>query len=89
MADSKKLDLIFKDEKKTTKNIRIPNPRADLDKLTVLPVMNKVVESKIFLTKNSLPVNAIYGAKVTDVKEILTQEDLDLDKPIDEDEPEA
>ncbi len=87
MADSKKLDLIFKDEKKATKNIRIPNPRHDLDRQTVLPVMNKVVESKIFLTKNSLPVNSIYGAKVTDVKEILTQEDLNLDKPVDE--PEA
>jgi hypothetical protein len=87
MADSKKLDLIFKDEKKTTKNIRIPNPRADLDKMTVLPVMNKVVESKMFLTKNELPVSAIYGAKVTDVKSILTQEDLEQDNPLDE--PEA
>ena len=88
MADSKKLDLIFKDEKKATKNIRIPNPRNDLDRQTVLPVMNKVVESKIFMTKNSLPVTAIYGAKVTDVKEILTQEDLEIDKPVD-DGPEA
>ena len=86
MADSKKLDLIFKDEKKATKNIRIPNPRSDLDRQTVLPVMNKVVESKIFMTKNSLPVTAIYGAKVTDVKEILTQEDLDLDKPVEQPE---
>ncbi|WP_416181861.1 DUF2922 domain-containing protein [Acidaminococcus timonensis] len=86
MADSKKLDLIFKDEKKATKNIRIPNPRADLDRQTVLPVMTKVLESKIFLTKNDLPVTAIYGAKVTDVKEILTQEDLDLDKPVEQPE---
>lgn len=86
MADSKKLDLIFKDEKKATKNIRIPNPRNDLDRQTVLPVMNKVLESKIFLTKNDLPVTAIYGAKVTDVKEILTQEDLDLDNPVEQPE---
>lgn len=31
MADSRKLDLIFKDSKKATKNIRIPNPRTDVD----------------------------------------------------------
>ena len=48
--------------------------------------MNKVVESKIFLTKNDLPVTAIYGAKVTDVKKILTQEDLDLDNPVEQPE---
>ena len=29
MADSLKLDLIFKDSKKATKNIRIPNPRGE------------------------------------------------------------
>ena len=44
MADSRKLDLIFKDSKKATKNIRIPNPRTDVDKEAVLPVMEKVVE---------------------------------------------
>ena len=33
MADSRKLDLIFKDSKKATKNIRIPNPRTDVDKV--------------------------------------------------------
>ena len=42
MADSRKLDLIFKDSKKATKNIRIPNPRTDVDKEAVLPVMEKV-----------------------------------------------
>ena len=31
MADSRKLDLIFKDSEKATKNIRIPNPRTDVD----------------------------------------------------------
>ena len=38
----------------------------------VLPVMNKVVESKVFLTKNNLPVETIQGAKVTDVKDLLS-----------------
>ena len=72
MADSRKLDLIFKDSEKATKNIRIPNPRTDVDRETVLPVMNKVVESKVFLTKNGIPVETIQGAKVTDVKDLLS-----------------
>ena len=45
MADSRKLDLIFKDSEKAPKNIRIPNPRTDEVRETVQPVMNKVVES--------------------------------------------
>ena len=72
MADSRKLDLIFKDSEKATKNIRIVNPRSDVDREMVLPVMNKVVESKVFLTKNNLPVETIQGAKVTDVKDLLS-----------------
>ena len=52
MADSRKLDLIFKDSEKATKNVRIVNPRADVDREMVLPVMNKVVESKVFLSRN-------------------------------------
>ena len=71
MADSRKLDLIFKDSEKATKNIRIVNPRSDVDREMVLPVMNKVVESKVFLTKNGIPVETIQGAKVTDVKDLL------------------
>lgn len=71
MADSRKLDLIFKDSEKAMKNIRIPNPREDVDRGLVLPVMNKVVESKVFLSKNNLPVETIHGAKVTDVKDLL------------------
>lgn len=72
MADSRKLDLIFKDSEKATKNIRIVNPRSDVDQEMVLPVMNKVVESKVFLTKNGIPVETIQGAKVTDVKDLLS-----------------
>ncbi len=71
MADSRKLDLIFKDSEKATKNVRIVNPRADVDREMVLPVMNKVVESKVFLSRNGLPVEVIQGAKVTDVKDLL------------------
>ena len=71
MADSRKLDLIFKDSEKATKNIRIVNPRSDVDREMVLPVMNKVVESEVFLTKNGIPVETIQGAKVTDVKDLL------------------
>ncbi|MGP2528740.1 MULTISPECIES: DUF2922 domain-containing protein [Acidaminococcus] len=71
MADSRKLDLIFKDSKKATKNIRIPNPRTDVDKEAVLPVMEKVVESKIFLSRNNLPVETVQAAKVTDVQDLL------------------
>ena len=74
MADSRKLDLIFKDSEKATKNIRIVNPRSDVDREMVLPVMNKVVESKVFLTKNGIPVETIQGAKVTDVKDLLSDE---------------
>ena len=72
MADSRKLDLIFKDSEKATKNTRIVNPRSDVDREMVLPVMNKVVESKVFLTKNGIPVETIQGAKVTDVKDLLS-----------------
>ena len=72
MADSRKLDLIFKDSEKATKNIRIVNPRSDVDREMVLPVMNKVVESKVLLTKNGIPVETIQGAKVTDVKDLLS-----------------
>ena len=72
MADSRKLDLIFKDSEKATKNIRIVNPRSDVDREMVLSVMNKVVESKVFLTKNGIPVETIQGAKVTDVKDLLS-----------------
>lgn len=72
MADSRKLDLIFKDSEKATKSIRIVNPRSDVDREMVLPVMNKVVESKVFLTKNGIPVETIQGAKVTDVKDLLS-----------------
>ena len=71
MADSRKLDLIFKDSEKATKNVRIVNPRADVDREMVLPVINKVVESKVFLSRNGLPVEVIQGAKVTDVKDLL------------------
>ena len=71
MADSRKLDLIFKDSKKATKNIRIPNPRTDVDKEEVLPVMEKVVESKIFLSRNNLPLETVQAAKVTDVQDLL------------------
>ena len=71
MADSRKLDLIFKDSKKATKNIRIPTPRTDVDKEAVLPVMEKVVESKIFLSRNNLPVETVQAAKVTDVQGLL------------------
>ena len=42
-----------------------------VDREMVLPVMNKVVESKVFLTKNGIPVETIQGAKVTDVKDLL------------------
>ena len=38
----------------------------------MMPVMNKVVESKVFLTKNGIPVETIQGAKVTDVKDLLS-----------------
>ena len=43
-----------------------------VDREMVLPVMNKVVESKVFLTKNGIPVETIQGAKVTDVKDLLS-----------------
>ena len=56
MADSRKLDLIFKDSKKATRTSASPSPRTDVDKEAVLPVMEKVVESKIFLSRNNLPV---------------------------------
>ena len=43
-----------------------------VDREMVLSVMNKVVESKVFLTKNGIPVETIQGAKVTDVKDLLS-----------------
>ncbi len=81
MADSRKLDLIFKDSKKATKNIRIPNPRTDVDKEAVLPVMEKVLESKIFLSRNNLPVETVQAAKVTDVQDLLADPAADHGRP--------
>lgn len=42
-----------------------------MDKEAVLPVMEKVVESKIFLSRNNLPVETVQAAKVTDVQDLL------------------
>ena len=59
MADSRKLDLIFKDSEKATKNIRIVNPRSDVDREMVLQKTGVCRGQYMFAQANSLALAVI------------------------------
>lgn len=53
--DTCNLTLSFVDEAKATRSLRVPNPKPELGKEQVLPVMNQIVAGKAFFPRTKSP----------------------------------
>lgn len=68
--DTCNLALSFVDEAKATRSLRVPNPKPELGKEQVLPVMNQIVAGKAVLSKNKKPVIALKSARISTIKDL-------------------
>lgn len=67
------LTLVFKDEDNKSKSLRISNPKPSLKSDDVMPVMQKILESKFLVNKMGAPMAAISAARLRNVTDLLDE----------------